>query len=179
MEQSTEPQPKFTARLTAFDEKRRRQLASAQGAALLPDEQHMILEDYLHISRVRRRSPLPLFKLQMHLVQDLVLAEKAIAGYKEKRRERQANVTAGAPDKEQLEQEIRWIERELHFHEAEYRAIRDIADGIAWRLFDYDRAILTELANRTASKHINLEGIEAELHEFGQVFNSKLTALSN
>lgn len=133
----------------------------------------MVLEDYLHISLLRRHTPLPLFKLQIHLVQDLVLAEKAIADYKQKREERCAKISEGAPDKEKLEGEVRSIDRELHFWEAECRAIRDIADGIAWRLFDYDRAILCELANRPASKHISLEGIEAELHEFGQVFNSR------
>ena len=74
MEEANETQAKFTARLAVFDEKRRRQLASAAGATLLPEEQHMVLEDYLHISLVRRHNPLPLFNLQMNLLEDLVLA---------------------------------------------------------------------------------------------------------
>lgn len=133
----------------------------------------MVLEDYLHISLVRRQNGFPLFKLQMNLLEDLVLTEKAISAYKQERKERQEKLSGGVADKGQLEDEIRGIERELHLHEAQSRAIRDIADGIAWRLFDYDRAILCEMANRPGNKHINLQGIEAELHEFGQVFNSK------
>ncbi len=169
----TEDLPRFTARLTAFDENRRKQLESAAGGGLLPSEQHMVLEDHLRTSLIRRNTFLPLFKLQMNLLQDLVLAEKAIAAYKERIEEHKEKISVDDPGREKLQEELPWMQRELHFHEAERRAIRDIADGIAWRLFDYDRAVLHELANRPGKKHINLEGIAAEVHEFGQVFNSR------
>ena len=133
----------------------------------------MLLEDHLHISLVRRRNALPLFKLQMRLVEDLVLTEKAIEHYKNELKTRQTLLDSRPGEKAELEREIRAIERELHFHQVERRAIRDIGDGVAWRLFDYDRGILQELANRPSGKRVNLEGIEAELHEFGRVFNAR------
>ena len=164
---------KFEARLRVFTDKRRRHLLAAGGGALLSEDLHMGLEDYLHISRRRRLAPMPMFKLQIHMVQDLVIAEKNIVQCKQESKVRHEKINQGAPDKDNLEEEMRSIDRELHFQEAEARAIRDIADGIAWRLFEYDRPILTELANRPGTKHINLEGIEAELHELGAVFSSR------
>ncbi len=173
MEQLPGTDQKFTTRLTAFTEKRRLELASAASFGILPQAQHMILEDYLHISLIRRMDPLPLFKLQLNLVNDLVVAEKAISEYKQRKEERESKISAGATNKDELQMEIRQIEREIHHNKAECRAIRDIADGIAWRLFEYDRAVLSQLANRAGALHINLGGFETELHEFGEVFNSR------
>ncbi len=133
----------------------------------------MLLEDFLHITRVRRGNALPLFRVQLALLDELVSCEKAITHYKNELTKREALIAAGSVDKSELGTEIRSIKRELHFHSVERQAIRDIGDGIAWRLFDYDRAILQELANRPSGKHVNPEGIEAELSEFGQVFNSQ------
>ncbi len=173
MEKVAEAGEKFRARLAYFSEHRRRELISAVGRGMLPEEQHMVLEDYLHISLKRRSEPLPLFKLQIHMIQDLGIAEKTVSHYKTEREDRLNKIGRGEGDKEQLEREIRGIERELHFNEAEVRAIRDIADGITWRLFDYDRAALSELANKPGKKYLNIEGIEAELEEFAAVFNEE------
>ena len=164
---------KFRARLTVFTEQRRRELSSAVGGGFIPQEQHMVLEDYLHISLKRREAPLSLFKLQVHMIQDLGVAEQAIAHCKREREERQERINKGQDEKERLEEEIQFIERDLFFNEAEVRALRDIGDGIAWRLLDFDRATLTELANRPAKKHLNIEGINAELQEFGAVFHER------
>ena len=166
-------QTRFIARVTAFDENRQRQIASAASAPIVPEDLHMLLEDYLHITRVRRSNALPLFRVQMTLLSELVSCERAIAHYKAELIKRADLPAVGSADKADIDAEIRSIKRELHFHEMERRAIRDIGDGIAWRLFDYDRAILQELASRASGKHVNLEGIEAELHEFGHVFNSQ------
>ncbi len=164
---------RFRARITVFNEQRRRQLSSAVGGATIPEELHMVLEDYLHISLKRREAPLSLFKLQMHMIQDLAVAEQAIAQYKQEREERLKQIDNCQDEKVMLEGEIKVIERELRFNEAEVRALRDIADGIAWRMFDFDRATLTELANRPGRKHLNIEGINAELHEFAAVFHER------
>ena len=58
-------------------------------------------------------------------------------------------------------------------HEAIRRCIREIGDGIAWRLFGYDRAVLTELAHRPSGKSINIDGLAPELAEFLDVFHSR------
>lgn len=162
---------KFKSKFTIFDENRRRLLRSGAGGIFLHEEQRMILEDYLHISILRSADRLPLFKLQMHMLQDLVLSEKAIAEYKKRKQERKVKINSNPPNREELEKEIEVIERELFFHTAECRAIRDISDGIAWRLFDYDRVVLSEIAKKSGKKHINIDGLEAEMHEFGEVFN--------
>lgn len=163
---------RLKARFEVFTEKRRRQITSVAGSALIPQEHEMILEDHLHITLLRRNSPLPLFKVQLAMLTDLVTSEQAISQYKKAKTERQGtldnNLASGSED-----EELRWIDREIHFHQAICRAIRDIADGIAWRLFDYDRTTLTIIANRPSSKHINPTGIESELLEFAHVFESK------
>jgi hypothetical protein len=58
-------------------------------------------------------------------------------------------------------------------HRAHARGLRDIADGIAWRLFGYDRAALSHIADRETSRHIEAGGLEAELRAFGEPFNDR------
>ena len=43
-----------------------------------------ILEDYLSISRKRKSNKLALSKLQLHMLEDIVVQEKSIKSYKEK-----------------------------------------------------------------------------------------------
>lgn len=166
---------KFKFQFLKFDDKRREFLRSSAGTGggSLSSGRLMILEDFLHISSVRRNNPLPLFRLQISLLQDLLISEKAIAENKKRREERQNEIVTNPSNKEKLEEEIKVIEQETFPYKADCRAIRDISDGIAWRLFDYDRAVLTEIANRPGTKHINIEGLEAEMHEFGRVFKSE------
>jgi len=173
MKTPSQSEDRIKTRFAVFNEKRRRQFQSAAGSALLPEELEMMLEDQLHITLVRRDSPLPLFKVQMSMLTDLVTSEHAIAHYKKAKEERERQPGNDVPGKDQLEEELRFIDREIHFHQAICRAIRDIGDGIAWRLFDYDRVTLAMIANRPASKHINLAGLEPELIEFSRAFDSR------
>ena len=156
----------------------------------------MVLEDYLEISRRRQGTLMPLFKLQLHMLQDLVLAEKAGGHYKKKlgevlgggvAQEEDAGNDSESGDESGADSvssedgegqqpagdEVRAIKRELYFLRAEVRALRDIADGIAWRLFDYDRAVLHELARRPTQQHVNSEGLLAELYAFASYFNDR------
>jgi len=52
------------------------------------------------------------------------------------------------------------------------RSLRDIGDGIAWRLLEYDRAALVSLASHPRKPHINVEGLPAELNAFAEMWNS-------
>ena len=158
------------ARFEIFNEKRRRQIESVRGSALLPEEHEMILEDFLRITSIRRKNALPLFKVQLSMLVDLVTSEQAVTKYKKAMEERQLALRTDEEGGATQGEAQRFIEREIHFHQAICRALRDIADGIAWRLFDYDRFTLTMMANRPASKHINLSGLEAELTEFSHAF---------
>lgn len=132
----------------------------------------MVLEDYLSISLRRKSNRLPLLKLQMNLIQDLVISEKSFSKLKNENNKKQEAINLNPPNKIELQNEISNSNRDIYFNEMIIRAIRDISDGIAWRLFDYDRIVLSELANRPGTKQINTEGLQAELHELGQAFNS-------
>jgi hypothetical protein len=153
----------------------------------------MMLEDFLDISRRRSLTRLPLFKLQMYMLQGLVIAERAIAHYRQVLNELScrdltdeegisADESEDDADLEDTKEtkvapsdsdEVRLLKRELYFNKMEVRALRDIADGIAWRLFDYDRAVLHELSRRPTGKHINLAGLEAELQALASYFNQQ------
>ena len=173
MEEPNPNKPKFKATIVAFTEQRRKRLAEIAAGPVVPREQNEVLEDYLHVSMKRRSSPISLFRLQINMIQDLIHLEKGIAKYKKDIEEREAKIKNALDDKEQIEKEISLIEREILKCKAECRAIRDIADGIVWRLFDYDRATLYEIANRSSGKHINPDGMEAELAEFAAIFDAR------
>jgi hypothetical protein len=131
--------------------------------------EQMILEDYLYISLKRRANAAPLFKLQLFILEDLITAERAIAGYKAHLSEREA--PSAQPSNETDQEEIHALRREIFVWEAQRRALRDIVDGIAWRLFDYDRAVLYMLADANRNPHIELGGLATELRVLGQVLN--------
>jgi hypothetical protein len=65
-----------------FDEQRRKEFEAA-GSPLVPEDQLMMYEDYLDISRRRHLTRLPLFKLQAHMLQDLLVAERMLGQYRE------------------------------------------------------------------------------------------------
>lgn len=182
---------RFVGKVRKFTERSRQEFAQA-GFPLVPEDQMMVLEDYLDISRRRHGATIPLFKLQLHMLQDLVVAEKGVAQYKRRLKElkvaedeseeiaaEDANEeTPRQGDAEKSEgqetsDEVKAIRRELYFLRSEIRSLRDIADGIAWRLFDCDRAALHELARRSTRPHINPEGILAELHTFASYSNER------
>lgn len=206
-------QRRFVGRVRIFNEQRRQEFAQA-GFPLVPEDQHMALEDYLDISRRRHLTSIPLFKLQLHMLEDLITAERLISQYKQKKQElvrepaaeqhespgsaepeehkpadteaKHELADAAVPEEDESAEvaseqhesldgraDIRAINRELFFLKAEVTALRDIADGIAWRLFDYDRAVLHELARRSSKKHINPEGLQAELYALASFFNDR------
>ena len=153
-------------------DERRRQALFSRGGMDLSDEQLMVYEDYLHISLRRRSNPRPLMHLQLQMLQDLVNAEKVLSSVKEQKKELQIKTTENIDERKYIDDQIKEAERQIRIHEAIRRCIRDLGDGIAWRLFDYDRAVLAELADRPSGKSVNIEGLESELVEFISVFYS-------
>jgi hypothetical protein len=175
MERKTISRKAFTARTKAFKDKQNRQFNAALDITVYPGvkERYLVLEDYLHISLVRRHNTWPLFKLQEHMLWDLVLAEKGITQNKQRRKDLQNSISTDPSNKKQLEEQLRLVDQELYICEVERRAIKDIADGIAWRLFDYDRAILYELANRPETGHIKPESMVTELSTLYEAVRSR------
>jgi hypothetical protein len=133
----------------------------------------MVLEDYLEIARRRRDKAIPLFKVQMHMLEDLVLTQQLIKLVKQRQADERGQAEIDAEAEGAATSELTVYERQLFFNRAQQRAIRDIADGIAWRLFDYDRAVLYMIADRPAAHHVELEGLPSELVQFGQVYEAR------
>lgn len=91
-----------------------------------------ILEDYLAISRKRRRNWTALSRLQMHLMEELLVQEGAVKHYKERLRQLgddpDVELTPDAPSPD-----INFARAQLFFHRLYASACRAIGDGIAWR----------------------------------------------
>jgi len=120
------------------------------------------LEDYIDVAQRRADDPYPLLKLQVHLLEDLILWEDAVSNYK-----KQKQAATLAKD----EKLVAALDGEILIHQNHLRALRDIGDGIAWRLFRHDRSILYTLGDRPGRKHIDLVGIQAEALEFEKRFD--------
>lgn len=155
---------RFRARRGVVDEHRIRELKAAGGRAIPPDDFLLLLEDHLAMSIRRTDRPFPMFKLQGNMLGDLIDAEKAVAAYKAQVAELEAAKAA--------EDEVDIARREWRMHQHVRTAIRDVGDGMAWRLLSFDRFALAQLALRPRKQHINLEGLGAELYELGEAFNA-------
>jgi hypothetical protein len=167
-----EVKERFHARFTMMD-KRRQQMLFSRGGTYLTHDQLMVFEDYLHISVRRQSNAFPLMHLQLHLLQDLIRVQSVLSDLKGRKDKLQAYLVDHPDEKTTIDTEIADHDRGINVHEAIRRCIRDIGDGIAWRLFEYDRSVLTELAHRPSGKTVNIEGLESELAEFLNVFHSR------
>lgn len=122
---------------------------------------HAVLEDYLTISKNRTRDPFPILKLQSHLLIDLIMAESAVKSYKSQLKE--ATIQAEKQPENLATKELcGLLDGEIMIHQGIQNAIRDIADGLAWRLFDYDRTTIYMLADKPSGKHLSHEGLQEE-----------------
>lgn len=157
--------PRLQARLEAKERQRAADLKAVLYGGLLPEERHMLLEDYLRQSLRRRYNAYPLVKLQLQMLADLVVAEHSIKQVKEGREQAVVREGEGC--------DTSGYDRQLFFLRAEQRALRDITDGIAWRLFDYDRSLLYLLADRQSSGHVEPDGLVAELAHFADIFDTR------
>jgi hypothetical protein len=163
--------PKFSQRLVARKQQDEKELRGVSLSFRFAKGVLSTLADYVYLSRLRREEPYPLLKLQLHLLLDLILWEDAVSKYKRQKQAAEARVSADSKDDE-AKNLVEALEAEIVIHQHHLRAIRDIGDGIAWRLFGYDRAVLYTLADRPARKHIDLRGLQAEGIEFETKFDS-------
>jgi hypothetical protein len=121
-----------------------------------------ILEDYLSISRKRKGNKLALSKLQLHMLEDIVVQEKSIKSYKEK-----LAAETNLPDRA-----AEFIRSQITLHGLIANAIRQIGDGIAWRAFDYDRFTTRILCSHPVKQTILAEGTVAELGHWAAINDS-------
>lgn len=157
---------RFFARHIALDEYRRKQVDTWGGKAIPQSEHLMVLEDHLSVSLRRRSNAYPLFKLQFALLMDVHNAEKAVAACKQKIAEIEKDPEGAARDAH-----LESVGAEHKKFTTIRRALRDIGDGMAWRLLGCDRAALSLLATHARKPHINLDGLSAELQALADEYN--------
>jgi hypothetical protein len=133
---------------------------SARGLARLghgdyPD----ILEDYLSISRRRKNNPSAMAQLQMHILHDAAVQEKAVRHYK----------SQTPPDEKSRD----FIDEQIFMHRLTANALRVIGDGIAWRAFGYDRSVPRVLSQNAVKQVIIAEGLIAEMDAWSAAYFRK------
>jgi hypothetical protein len=142
----------------------------------MPEQQQMVLEDYLKVSLERRNVALPLYKVQVHILEDLIYDEAAVRNFERQLVEQRTGLAGCASDdaRKECQRLIEGLEREVALHKVLCGALRDIADGIAWRLLKYDRLVLSELAKRPGVNRLSHD-LRTEALEFEHSFRSPYT----
>jgi hypothetical protein len=131
------------------------------------------LEDLLSISRNRRKNSTVLKKLQLLLLNEIIEDENKIKGLKNLAKEKGldlGNRDPSTPD-EATKKLKSAVENGLQFHRAHANCIRQIGDGIAWRCFGYDRAVMRLLSQRPTKQQATVEGTAPEVQEWAKTFS--------
>src|SRR5207253_3608420 len=110
-------------------------------------------------------------KVQLHLIEELLIAQAAAKRYREKLQELKAEM-AKPQGVIEARQDLAIVERELFLHRAHANCIRAIGDGIAWRALGHDRAALRALAGKAVKQQILEQGTINELHQWSAVFDT-------
>lgn len=100
-----------------------------------------VTEDYIAIAKKRRNNKFAMIKLQANLIEDIIRINTAIKNYRyliEKPETRKEQF----PNLEVSDKNIKYWETELKSHKIILAALKDIGDGIAWRLLDYNRSLI-------------------------------------
>jgi hypothetical protein len=129
----------------------------------LPD----LLEDFLDLSRKRRANRSVISKLQLYMLQEIVLQEAVVKKCKTRLDELEPD---GGPENN-ANNEIEGIKREMFLFQVYANAIRSIGDGIAWRALDYDRAVIRLMGERATKQRVMSEGLTGELIEWSAHFD--------
>ena len=145
---------------------------AAAFVTLSSDEYADIFEDFLTITRKRRDNRLAMAKVQLHLIEELLIAQSAAKQYREKLDTVKAEMDELQAADEQLRNTFETLDRELFLHRAHANCIRAIGDGIAWRALNYDRAALRALSGKAAKQQILEQGTINELHQWSYAFDT-------
>ncbi len=130
------------------------------------------LEDLLSISRSRRRNSAVLRNLQLLLLSEITEDENAIKGLKSLAQKEGLDLGRDVSSLDEPTKKLRSaVDNGLQFHRLHANCIRQIGDGIAWRCFGYDRAVMRLLSQRAVKQQTSAEGTAAEIHEWAKTFN--------
>lgn len=100
-----------------------------------------VVEDYIEISKKRKNNKFAMFKLQMAVLGDIILLNDTLKGYI-KLVEDPEERAVKFPDKDITEINIKFWEQEIKTEKILIQALKDIGDGIAWRVLNYDRSLI-------------------------------------
>ena len=130
-----------------------------------------VVEDYLYISKKRMGNKLALFKLQFSILADIILNIKYIDKCKSEL-DKLGNIEKENDLKnEDLKRQKSYFDREIFSLRLINKALREIVDGIVWRTFDFNRAVLYMLADKEPIETIREDkGLLNSIDEFGEVF---------
>lgn len=131
-----------------------------------------VIEDYIEISKKRKDNKLAMFKLQIELMGDIVNVNNAIKAYI-KLVEDPEHRKQEFPDVENIDKSVEYWEQEIKSNKILLNALKDIGDGIAWRVLNYDRSLVYNMSvNNEDSGPLTLNlGLMTELHSLGDFAN--------
>ena len=144
----------------------------------LQEDYKEIIEDYLFISRKRRKSKFSIYKLQLSILGDLLQHTKAIDAIKIILGKLEADSSS---PKEEREKQIRTYQNQIGAILLINQSLKTIIDGMAWRYLTYNRAILSVLSNKEDSGPVRLdEGLITELFAFSkEILHEKKRTIIN
>ena len=132
----------------------------------LQEDYKEIIEDYLFISRKRRKSKFSIYKLQLSILGDLLQHTKSIDSMKIMLEKLEADSSS---PKEERENQIRTYQNQIGAILLVNQSLKTIIDGMAWRYLNYNRAILSVLSNKEDSGPVRLDGgLITELFAFSK-----------
>jgi hypothetical protein len=143
-----------------------------------------ILEDFLDISRKRRKNWTALARLQPHMFEELLVQEGAVKHYRSRLKKLEDSLGSADVVELDVKGEVEFVKQELFFYRMYANAVRAIGDGIAWRTLGYDRAVTRLMSERETKQWLTSEGLIQELREWSSQFESGtglaiLNALTN
>lgn len=130
-----------------------------------------VAEDYLYISRKRIDNKYCMFKLQLNILQDIVANIKSIDDYKKLETKNTKDEQEGTITKDDFESQKEHNNSNIYSDTIINKALREIVDGIVWKYFNHNRALLYMLADKQPIETIRPnEGTFNNLYEFADVF---------
>lgn len=137
-----------------------------------------LVEDLLLISRKRLENPFALFNLQISIIQQLVIVQEGIKEPRSKRKEllRKTNGDIKKLDDNE-NKNIKDLEKEIMLGQVIENALKNIMDGLVWRLSGYNRSLiytLNEELNWPSPLKADQPSFQEELYFFSNVFRERL-----
>jgi len=130
-----------------------------------------VIEDYLYISQKRTFEKWSIFKLQQNIVTDIILNIKAIDVYKGLQKEIESDFDNQNISEDDCKRQDAHNQSQLACLKIVNMALREIVDGIVWKLLNYNRPILSMLADKQPIETIRPDkGTINNLYEFQDIF---------